>query len=545
MKTIKDKDNKPPTECATKLVRLERAPRSGQQYKVGPPFEDTIYHCPIYISSTNEEVFPAINARIDRGYDLIDGSWIGYKRNYFTLVAGFKFDDKDLDIVAKEKFHTYDNIKINSFSMALTSKCYEDEQNVLLIQHTAKRDYGPQVPPPVYPIIPGNLPSHLIMKESANIRNPDKVEAYNKLFFPEFCRHNDECILSTYPERFAQVARYERIQFSSEINIRRTGLISRRFKLEIELRAILDNGNEVLLATAETPPLIIRGRSPSNYKETMHELEELLETTDILKRTPLMTKEENIDDNLWPSPEPDTLVRSNIIKPKKAKRRRTKISIKTSKPALKNPELDVSKECLEWISVVKDTSPEDEDPKTANLPKVIPLSSPVKEVPVTSVNSSPIKVISISSVNSSPVGYIPIVSLLNPIKDSPTIQTTPRYVSEEALNWMRKMTITDPQNADDYFESFEPFQENEPNYTYTPTFQIYADEPERETSSRHLDPFVSEAQHELFEPYNSSLCLVVSSPIKLNRRKKRKLKAFQLDPYFDGSEYFTDPFPLI
>lgn len=256
------------------------APRSGLQFKVGPSFENTRFYRPIYITSTNEDVFPYINARIDRGFENCNGEWIGYKRNYFTLVSCFEFEDRDPSIFFTEKFHIVNDYgekeNISCFALRLVSRCVEDDSPVNLIQHTAKRDRGPQYLPPVYPAISGYLPSHSIIKQASNIRNGDKIDQFNKLFFLDTSntpKIEEDSILNTYPEgRIATVARYERIQFSASINYRKPTMVNRHFTLKVELLGLLDDGKYAVLASTETQPLIVRGRSPSNYQMSKRSL---------------------------------------------------------------------------------------------------------------------------------------------------------------------------------------------------------------------------------------------------------------------------------
>lgn len=86
----------------------------------------------------------------------------------------------------------------------------------------------------------------------------------------------DTSILSTYPEgRIATVARYERIQFSTSINYRKSSMVNRHFILKVELLGLLDDGKYAVLASTETQPLVVRGRSPSNYQMARRNLKAL------------------------------------------------------------------------------------------------------------------------------------------------------------------------------------------------------------------------------------------------------------------------------
>lgn len=256
------------------VKKKKMAPRSSEQFKIGPKFEGTDNIRSIFIASSDELVQPNIDARIDRGFDLIDNEWIGYKRNYFSLVAAFQFIDKPREIFLKEKFYVLgtENEKLNltCFAIRLESDCCEEDVKVGLVQHTAKRDRGPQYKPQVFPAVSGTLPNHSDIKKCSNIRNNIKIDEFNRLFYLYDYEDevSDDSIINTYPKnsKISTVAKYERMQFSNSFNFRRPALVNRHFVLRIELLGILDDGTYIVLSTNSTPPLIVRGRSPSNYK---------------------------------------------------------------------------------------------------------------------------------------------------------------------------------------------------------------------------------------------------------------------------------------
>lgn len=264
------------------------APRSSNQYRIGPPFGPTEVITPIFddkfVSCT-----PEISARIDRGFDFIDGGWVGYKRNYFTLVACFRFYNQPLDICHKRKFLYADFgklVQIKAFKLSIRHTCLDQENfQTTLVQHTAKRDRGPQFEPPEYLAVPGELPAHEIMKELANIRNGPKISFYDSLFYilneeREAAAKRKRGILSTYPKqgRIAMIGRYERIQFQSvPVGSKRFGAAFKGLTfLVVQLLGVNENGTEVVLANSTSVPLTVRGRSPLNYgtkssKETKSE----------------------------------------------------------------------------------------------------------------------------------------------------------------------------------------------------------------------------------------------------------------------------------
>lgn len=263
------------------------APRSSDLYKIGPQFNETRHHQDVYCQGNDLEVTPRLHARIDRGFEMGDeGTWIGYKRNYFTLVASFSIDDFDFLRFIDNKFYTYEKLKsgqekveISYFAIRLVAKCTDDEVNISLVQHTPKRDKGPQFPPPIYPAVPGDLPDHTTVKISSNKRNVTKIDNLNKIFYfdrADYYRETnlntvkDNSILKNYPsDSIARIARFERIQFTSSIRMRSSSVNNRFFTLHVELLGIIEDEDShiqpILLSSIESPPLIIRGRSPSNY----------------------------------------------------------------------------------------------------------------------------------------------------------------------------------------------------------------------------------------------------------------------------------------
>ncbi|CAN3504853.1 transcription factor Ndt80p [Diutina catenulata] len=260
------------------------APRSSNLFRVGPPFSATCTHNKVYCSDTDLMVNPVVEARIDRGFEVGDnGTWIGYKRNYFTLVASFYFKELSFDQFANNRYYTVikdkhgveRKVPLAYFAIRLVAKCSDDEVQISLIQHTAKRDKGPQFPPPIYPAVPGEIPDHETVKASCNKRNGSKIENMNRIFYFNRNEMPDEDrrqVLNNYPmDSIARVARFERIQFTSSIRIKSSQVNSRFFSLHVELLGVAEDDDlqlqPMVLSSIESPPLIIRGRSPSNYQK--------------------------------------------------------------------------------------------------------------------------------------------------------------------------------------------------------------------------------------------------------------------------------------
>ncbi|CAR21591.1 transcription factor NDT80 [Lachancea thermotolerans CBS 6340] len=282
--------------------RLKIAPRSTLQFKIGPSFETVGRYCQVLGHRDKRPVNFMLRPRIDRGFDHIEDEWIGYKRNYFTLVTSFEVESLELPEFLNQSFEVdgvsgaSSPLRPKYFAVRLMAVCDEDESQVSLVQHTAKRDKGPQFEPPILALVPATLPSHQIIREASNVRNESKMKKYDSLFF--FYRNTDaqefapESVVHSYPkDRIKKVARYERVQFSSSINAKKQPNQCKHFKLRVVLGCVVDGqhlnqdsfcayqgldclvengtGTFVPILEMETPPLVIRGRSPSNYSAAL------------------------------------------------------------------------------------------------------------------------------------------------------------------------------------------------------------------------------------------------------------------------------------
>lgn len=275
--------------------KLKVAPRSTLQFKIGPPFEKVSKFSSSYYSIVNDNTAEILDIkltpRIDRGFDFIENEWIGYKRNYFTLISTFETPGLNLNDFLNSSYSialTENNyIKVKYFAIKIEAKSNEYETKIDLIQHTAKRDKGPHFKPQRYPLVPSTLPQHQIIREASNVRNITKMQKYDSTFH----FHRDDVnwdvpvdsILSTYPEDcIRKVARYERVQFASSMNIKNSSQKNKYFRLHVKLGVVINKSDTLLpegcsfdfesdqnifvpIIEMKTPELIIRGRSPSNY----------------------------------------------------------------------------------------------------------------------------------------------------------------------------------------------------------------------------------------------------------------------------------------
>ncbi|KAI9495671.1 hypothetical protein BDB00DRAFT_209936 [Zychaea mexicana] len=169
---------------------------------------------------------------MDRGFFLADGKWTCYRRNYFQLTGTF--------IVSHGGPFYVNKHRIRHFYFQLSARQLEADLQVKLIQLTPKRDKGPQNDPPLLAIQP------IIV--SPPFGTPPIVSGESAM---------------------ATAATFERIQFkSATANNGKKRASQQFFVLVLELLAEMDNGDRMTVASAQSVPLVVRGRSPGHYADS-------------------------------------------------------------------------------------------------------------------------------------------------------------------------------------------------------------------------------------------------------------------------------------
>eukprot|EP00834_Sanchytrium_tribonematis_P003891 NODE_168_length_14557_cov_0.729008.p5 type:complete len:417 gc:universal NODE_168_length_14557_cov_0.729008:4442-3192(-) len=212
----------------------------------GPSFSQFHYEMPIF----NEEmpVQVCLEARVDKGFFLANNYWTCYRRNYFQMSSTLQLllDSTSLDSIQ----HTTvlinkKHCKVIDFSIGIIAKSSTNDRNIDLVQHTAKRDKGPQVTP-----------------------KPKKVKIGGSL-------SNTNSLTDTQ-----SIVSYERIQFkSATANNGKRRAQQQFFILILEVLADIEiDGNieQRRIGFAVSDHLVVRGRSPGHYSDTHAERAGLL-----------------------------------------------------------------------------------------------------------------------------------------------------------------------------------------------------------------------------------------------------------------------------
>jgi hypothetical protein len=161
---------------------------------------------------------------MDRGFILNENEYICYRRNYFQISAALSLENTRNLAVYINGEHT----SVQKFSISIHARVKGGSKEIELVQHTPKRDKGPQLRPQSKLVLP-----------TGEIFNYSTVNNH--------------------------VVTFERIQFkSATANNGKRRAAQQFFYLVLTLSAITPQGT-VKLGECESAPLIVRGRSPSHY----------------------------------------------------------------------------------------------------------------------------------------------------------------------------------------------------------------------------------------------------------------------------------------
>ena len=229
----------------------------------GPAFSQTKKLASVYAGrGKDQEVLIDIQARIDKGFFLHDNDWTCYRRNYFQVSGcfnmGFSHTGNSCDAAGQYVAVGDKLYKISGYRMGLSAHMLGNEKAIGLVQHTSKRDKGPQMNP---------LPKALNAGGSfSSSHYQDVMMAVATPLSPNQTGLHHELPIST-------IATFERLQFkSATANNGKRRAAQQYFAVNVELYAQYENlfgGNDLIkVASITSTCLVVRGRSPSHYSES-------------------------------------------------------------------------------------------------------------------------------------------------------------------------------------------------------------------------------------------------------------------------------------
>ncbi|CEP13726.1 hypothetical protein [Parasitella parasitica] len=177
-----------------------------------------------------------IQAKMDRGFFLADNDWTCYRRNYFQVSGAFGihglnhyYADQDTQCLVQVDGAFY---PVRNFSMNISARVSNSDKKIDLVQHTPKRDKGPQSTPTARLIIPGGNLS--MSSVGAN----------------------------------QSIVTFERIQFkTATANNGKRRAAQQYYVCLVDLYAEIEGDKKIKIASCQSAPLVVRGRSPGHYSD--------------------------------------------------------------------------------------------------------------------------------------------------------------------------------------------------------------------------------------------------------------------------------------
>lgn len=175
---------------------------------------------------------------MDRGFFRADQDWTCYRRNYFQVSSTFDIHGMNYVLQGPEvpclvRTDNQELFQIDFFTIGVSARVSGSDKKIELVQHTPKRDKGPQmIPEPRVVSAGGNL--HLASVGS---------------------NHN--------------IVTFERMQFkTATANNGKRRAAQQYYEIVVDLYANSATGKSFKVATSVSAPLVVRGRSPGHYADS-------------------------------------------------------------------------------------------------------------------------------------------------------------------------------------------------------------------------------------------------------------------------------------
>jgi len=131
--------------------------KTGTNTESGPFFNPTKQLCNLYSADRSRSFACRLNPRIDRGFFLSDNDWTCYRRNYFQISISYTAVDASgnkVQVPCLVELEGRGLRTVTEFLVGVMARTSNGSREIELIQHTAKRDKGPQSIPQPKPCAP-------------------------------------------------------------------------------------------------------------------------------------------------------------------------------------------------------------------------------------------------------------------------------------------------------------------------------------------------------------------------------------------------------
>ncbi|KAI8980988.1 hypothetical protein BDB01DRAFT_836344 [Pilobolus umbonatus] len=222
-----------------------------------------------------------IQSKMDRGFFLTENDWTCYRRNYFQVSSVFSLHGFNHYYSPNEPqifVQTEETVlqPVHRFLLGISARVANNDKEIELIQHTPKRDKGPQYKPEPKVISPGG---NLTMSSIANNQN---------------------------------IVTFERVQFkTATANNGKRRAAQQYYVCIVDLYAEIENGRRVKVGSVQSAPLVVRGRSPGHYADSQGRQQNAVHITQQQHLPQLHASEESRSYVPYPKPPISQPVMSN------------------------------------------------------------------------------------------------------------------------------------------------------------------------------------------------------------------------------------------
>ncbi|KAL9107701.1 MAG: hypothetical protein Q9227_007416 [Pyrenula ochraceoflavens] len=234
-----------------------------------PPFEKTKPLCTI-TTARNQHVAVDIGAKISKGFFQVDQKWTCYRRNYFSVTCSFSLHPPDITAIEQILYYQQANQTpepIQHFFVAISAKTAvmggeHQSEDRALVQHTPKRDKASESTPRPMMVRP-QQPSTPSLGSVSNRGYGAGLTGYPNTMNMDYAPYGT-------PHQGAPTHHtFERIQFvKATANNGKRRAQQQFYHVVVDLLAEIGrNGEKVKIATTQSSPMVVRGRSPGHYKD--------------------------------------------------------------------------------------------------------------------------------------------------------------------------------------------------------------------------------------------------------------------------------------
>ncbi|KAI7872815.1 hypothetical protein BDF14DRAFT_1697950, partial [Spinellus fusiger] len=219
------------------VIRRRRTESSMFAFDTGPAFSTTKQLLEIWNTDKTNCHPIQIQVKMDRGFFHADQDWTCYRRNYFQVSAAFDvhglafgMSSSEAPCLVKENQKLY---SVEYFSIGISARIANGEKKIGLVQHTPKRDKGPQI-----------VPEPRILSAGGNLHLTSVGSNHNVITF-------------------------ERLQFkTATANNGKRRAAQQYYEVVVDLYATTAGQKRFHVATCTSAPLVVRGRSPGHYSDS-------------------------------------------------------------------------------------------------------------------------------------------------------------------------------------------------------------------------------------------------------------------------------------